>query len=214
MSFEDYDYQSFRTLPAPQDTQACIFLGRAIQQIGEAIFHTWTGSEEQINGVHVAVVRAIKAGELMIYARIVAAVEDRPVPVDPDIRTSEGWTEALKTFQIDVVDRRAWISVANRRRIPQPHWLFVTSESLERFLKPFIATAAADNRAIKHLADMLKHDRDLGREAGWQACKQFGITMAGFRTRIWPKAREKAGLPALARAGRKKVTAKSAKLIG
>jgi hypothetical protein len=68
--------------------------------------------------------------------------------------------EALQTYQIEEVDCRPWLSVRQRRRIPQPHWLFATRVSLDLFLKSIgSATAGAETRAVKHLADVLKRDR-------------------------------------------------------
>ena len=189
----------------PQDTQACVFLGRAIERIGLTVVSRWTASDEQVNLVHSAIVKGIKAGKLRICARSVDAVTDRLDPVTPETRSSVGWTVAMRNnFQIDVVRRRAWISTADSDCISQPHWLFVTAVSLEEFLTPFTAVAAAKNRAVKHLANILQFDRHLGRDHGWEACREFGVTMAQFKSHIWPRAREEAGLPQKARAGRKK----------
>jgi len=169
------------------------------------MFCPWTASDEQVVRLYSAIVKAIKNGKLRVCARKIRVVEDRLCPVMPETRSAMGWAKALRNnFQVDVVGRRAWISAADSARISQPHWLFVTAESLEEFLTPFSVVAAAENRAIKHLSEMLKFDRYLGREKGWDACREFGVTMTGFKSRIWPRARKDAGLSPKARAGRKK----------
>jgi hypothetical protein len=169
------------------------------------MFCPWTASDEQVARVYSTIVTAIKDGKLRVCARRIGAGEDRLGPVMPETRSAVGWAKALRNnFQIDVVGRRAWISAADSARISQPHWLFVTAVSLEEFLTPFLAVAAVENRAIKHLSQMLKSDRYLGREKGWDACREFGVTITGFKSRIWPRARKEAGLSPKARAGRKK----------
>jgi hypothetical protein len=58
--------------------------------------------------------------------------------------------------------------------------------------------------AIRHLADKLKENPDMTREEAHAECARFAITKRGFLHRVFPKAREKAGLPATASAGRKR----------
>src|SRR5258708_6960528 len=129
----------------PLDTHDCAFLGRAVDQIGAEMFpHEWTGAErsalnaeslQRLDHVHALVANAIEAGELKLRARLTVATENRMGVVNPTARTPAGWIEALRTYQIEEIDCRPWISVRQRRRIPQAHWLFVTKESLDRFFK-------------------------------------------------------------------------------
>jgi len=87
-------------------------------------------------------------------------------------------------------------------------WICISRGSLDSFLTSLQAspagTAKAESDAARHLADKLKQDPDLTKADAKAECKQFEISQNGFRDRVWPKAREMAGLPATAPAGRKK----------
>jgi len=66
-------------------------------------------------------------------------------------------------------------------------------------------TAGAEARAIAHLKPLLDLRRDaMSKGEAWEECEHFTISYAGFERRVWPAAREKAGLEREAPAGRKK----------
>jgi hypothetical protein len=69
-----------------------------------------------------------------------------------------------------------------------------------------LATARDETAAIAALAKHLKSNSELTRAEAAAWCKQSGLRVSerGFQSRVWPKAREQAGLEALAPAGRKK----------
>jgi hypothetical protein len=67
------------------------------------------------------------------------------------------------------------------------------------------ATARNESAAIKALAAQFKKNTKLTRVEAFTWCDKNGFTLSkrGFQSRVWPKARELAGLPATARPGRK-----------
>jgi hypothetical protein len=66
-------------------------------------------------------------------------------------------------------------------------------------------TAGAEPLAITHLTPMLKLRGDaMSKDEAWKQCKQFTISGAGFRYRVWPTARQQAGLEPKAPAGKKR----------
>jgi hypothetical protein len=66
------------------------------------------------------------------------------------------------------------------------------------------STIKDESEATTYLAGKLKQDRDLKKDDAEAECKRFGLSKRGFLNRVWPDAREKAGLPAIAPPGRKK----------
>jgi hypothetical protein len=181
----------------PEDTVDCIFLGRAVEQIGEA-------SVERDR----AIAQAIEVGKLKIRARLNSGEGDPGGDlgvVSKTALTPEGWIAAVKVCQIAFKDRRPWVSVRGRRAIPQPHWLFVTRASLDEFMKGQpTAKGRAEVRAIKHLACLLKSNPNMRKEDARAACAEFNLSDRGFEDRVWPKAREEAGLPPIGKSGRKR----------
>ena len=89
-------------------------------------------------------------------------------------------------------------------------WICIARDSLDALLVRLgsrhagPATAKGEADAIRHLADKLKENPDMTREEAYAECARFAITKRGFLHRVFPKAREKAGLPARASAGRKR----------
>jgi hypothetical protein len=68
------------------------------------------------------------------------------------------------------------------------------------------ATAGQETAAVKALASHLKDNRQLTRAEAmeWLRMAGFTLTGRGFQSRIWPQAREQAGLQATAPPGRPK----------
>src|SRR5262249_28940289 len=66
-------------------------------------------------------------------------------------------------------------------------------------------TTAARTQATAYLASLLKGNADMKRNDAWRACKERfpSLSERSFRSTVWPDAREKAGLEARARSGRK-----------
>jgi len=202
-----------------RDTTDCVFLARAIDKIGEAKFPgTWTGHEQgdtadgddeesdrRRDDAYDATVDAIAASKLKVGARLAAGGGDF-IELAADEEAPEGWLEAFQTCQI--LKRRdppEGQPREQRRRVPQWHDLFVTRASLDAFvgaLEP--PTAAKEKQAAQHLSGLLRGNPHLTREAAQLACEQFKVSSAGFKNRIWPKARTMAGLPGVAPAGRKR----------
>lgn len=71
--------------------------------------------------------------------------------------------------------------------------------------------ASKEEHAIEWLsAKLAKRGDDLKRTVAQRACRRFfGVKEHAFRTRVWWKAREKAGLAPVATAGRKRKTRRS-----
>jgi hypothetical protein len=89
-------------------------------------------------------------------------------------------------------------------------WICIARDSLDAPLLRLgsshvgAATAKGEADATRHLADKLKENPGMTREEASAECARFGISKRGFLNRVFPKAREKAGLPARASAGRKR----------
>jgi hypothetical protein len=68
------------------------------------------------------------------------------------------------------------------------------------------ATAGQETAAVKALASHLKGNQQLTRAEAmeWLRTADFTLTERGFQSRIWPQAREQAGLQAKAPSGRPK----------
>lgn len=67
-------------------------------------------------------------------------------------------------------------------------------------------TAATESVATKALASQLKDNPDLKRAdaKNWCASAGYELSARGFQSRVWPKARTLAGLPAIGSPGRKR----------
>jgi hypothetical protein len=101
--------------------------------------------------------------------------------------------------------------VSGREEPPWTH-LQVRKSDIRRFW-PFKAsalsvatTARAETAAIEFLAGKLRSSgEELTRECAFRECgENFKLTKNGFRYRVWPQARVKAGLTATAPSGRKR----------
>jgi hypothetical protein len=99
---------------------------------------------------------------------------------------------------------------ANGLRDDDADWICIARDSLDALLRRLglshggAATAKDEADATRHLADKLKENPGMTREEASAECARFGISKRGFLNRVFPKAREKAGLPARASAGRKR----------
>jgi hypothetical protein len=65
-------------------------------------------------------------------------------------------------------------------------------------------TVAAEQRAIDTLAKRLNAEPDLLRSHAVEICRKEGISKLGALQRVWPQARQKAGLATHGKAGRKR----------
>ena len=89
-------------------------------------------------------------------------------------------------------------------------WICIARDSLDALLRCLgashagAATARGESDAIRHLADKLKENPGMTREEARTECASFRISKRGLLNRVFPRAREKAGLPARASAGRKR----------
>jgi hypothetical protein len=116
--------------PWPMDTKDHVFLGRALEQI--AVLLESAGQPHDTDAVRMRALSAIERGVLKVYSRIIEDVrETRMGLLNPSAFPPEAWMDFLTHFTAYLVDRRPWISVRHRRRIPQPHWLFVGKDGLE-----------------------------------------------------------------------------------
>jgi hypothetical protein len=81
-----------------------------------------------------------------------------------------------------------------------PSWVEVSSGPYDYSLRSDDELAA-----VRFLAEHLQADPDMKREDALSACRnEFpALSERGFRTRIWPQARQSAGLEAVAPPGRK-----------
>jgi hypothetical protein len=111
-------------------------------------------------------------------------------------------TYRFEFFSLD--PRRPFLKAISERCA----WICVSRDSLERFLgllrSSHESTIKGESDAKVFLTSRLKQDPDLKRADAEAECETFQISQRGFRDRVWPKAREGAGLPARAPAGRKK----------
>jgi hypothetical protein len=175
----------------PPDYQEYIFLGRVLDRFSDD--DVWT---------------ALCSGELKAHPYCVGCVDfdPDPEPFSPQVFTINGRRDALFSHcQVWVRDEDTRRSVRVRRRIAVPHWLYVTRASLDQFTKSMpTATVAAEKRAAAHLKTLLERNRDMSKGEARKACERFNLSGAGFDDRVWPDAREAAGLSRQAPAGKKR----------
>ena len=129
--------------------------------------------------------RAIAANEIALFARVDSAIAPFAA-VPPDVwrmLTILDWQEAIAR---------------------DPEGLLFYSLHAQR-ARVTISTAHDENAAIRALATELANNPDLKRADAKAWCEGTGFKLPdrGFRFRVWPKARERAGLPETAPPGRK-----------
>jgi hypothetical protein len=173
----------------PADSSASIFLARATAGLSDDVL--WA---------------ALCSGELVARVYCVGRTDFGPVPLSPLEFLKVDRAAVLKRYQIDVRESDLRRPAATRRVIPVPHWLYVTRASVAKLMKRKpAATVAAETRAVAHLADLLKRNPEMKVSQAREACAGFNLSGLGFKTRIWPAAREEARLPRRASSGRKSV---------
>lgn len=170
----------------PPDTSECIFLGRVLNRFSDD--DVWT---------------ALRSRELEPRAYSVGRTDLGPIQFSPLVFLGMDKDAVFANCQIEMLEKDTRRPAAIRRRIPVPHWLYVTRASLEKFTKKKPATSGAEDRATRHLAGLLRENKDLKKEQARKACERFNLSGQGFDDRVWPDARELARLPRLSRAGRK-----------
>jgi hypothetical protein len=94
------------------------------------------------------------------------------------------------------------------RRQPEPKRIYLRRSDVMRVFKdkPLIAASAkSEGIAIKQLPSLLKENPEMTRANAHLRLRDegFEVRPRGFQDRVWPEAREQAGLPRFARAGRK-----------
>jgi hypothetical protein len=124
-----YDFSDDgRLVPkSPSDTAECVFAGNALERIAKVRNISLEAARE-------IAVDAIGRGQLDPRLRLIGAQEDKFATLKRAL-TPEVWSDCLIAYQVGAIDRRPWIPVSQRRRIPQPHWLFFTRQSLEPLLR-------------------------------------------------------------------------------
>jgi hypothetical protein len=142
--------------------------------------------------------KGLCSGELKAWGSSIERADFTPIQLSPMRFSNQAVAkdQILDECTIDAMDHRS------ARRIPVPHWIFVTGASLEAFTQAQ-SSAGAEHRAAQHLADLLTKNPDMSRAQAQAACTQFGITQRGFLNRVWVDARDMARLPRRARAGAK-----------
>jgi hypothetical protein len=107
-------------------------------------------------------------------------------------------------YDATLVNKRRAAHLEKTRRFRKP--IFSRDQALKLWSQSRGSrTIATQTNAITFLADILKVNRDMKRDDAWKACKvKFPeLSERGFLSRVWPKARERAQLEPVARAGRK-----------
>jgi hypothetical protein len=194
---DDWAFELSRFPEGPADTHDCIYIKRALKEI-----ELRAGGDP--DRALKSALDGIEQGKLALRCRLYNATEGIMAELAGWFRTREVWADSIARGYVMARDVRDWVPIAERRRIRQPHWLFVTRESLKTLLEELPSTAGAEHSATIHVASLLKGNRDLKRDEAKAECERFGLSEIGFLTRVWPRARELADLPARARAGRKK----------
>jgi hypothetical protein len=171
----------------PTDSRECVFLGRAAFQLSDNDL-LWNG---------------LRLGTLSARVYCVGRTDFAPVDLSPLALLNADREQVLGTWQIEVreTDRRRPARI--RRAIPVPHWLYVTRDSFDKFMKARpAATTAAEGRLVERLFPELERNNAMKRA---QAANFLNLDPKSQAfVRIWPEARKKAGLSERALPGRPK----------
>jgi hypothetical protein len=156
-----------------------VFLARALSHLDRDDF--WKG---------------LCSGELKAWGSSIERADFAPIQLSPMRFSNQAAAkdQILDNCTIDAMDHRSARIV--RRRIPVPHWIFVTRASLEKLEK----AKPAEVRAAKVLAAHFRQNSKMTRREAAEACSSYNLGLRAF-DRVWVKAREQAGLPAKGAAG-------------
>ena len=130
--------------------------------------------------------RAVAANEIALFARVGSAIAP---------------FEALPPDVWPLLNMLDWQNAIAR----EPEGLLLYSVHAQR-AKVAISTARDENAAIRCLGAELAHHPHLKRADAEAWCKKTGFRLShtGFRFRVWPQARQRAGLKEIASPGRKR----------
>jgi hypothetical protein len=171
----------------PPDFPESVFLGRAAKRLTPD--DLWKG---------------LRSGEVKAEVYCVGRTDFAPIAVGAMVFVGADPATVLGQFQIEFRETDHRRSPRVRRGIPVPHWLFVTKTSLVRFAKNSApSTGGGEHRAMQELAEILRQEPNIRKADAKQRLSRYSLSDQGFEDRIWPRAREAAGLPARATAGRK-----------
>jgi hypothetical protein len=200
----------------PHDPLGYVFLARAVEEIGRSKFEdNWRGDEttaaagrimdadarrkaiKRLDTVQQEIVRQCEAGTLVCAYRPIEGGSMYAMP--REWWSTEKWPQRFIICQLDPS-----APFASGFAGEGYCWLFMMRESLDKYLRRFSpqqqSTGAAETAALRKLVQMLKTNPDL---SVTQAQSAVSVGKNGFR-RVWPKAREQAGLPPVAPSGRKR----------
>jgi hypothetical protein len=176
---------------APEHWPQYVFLARALSRLDRE--DVW---------------KRLLSGELQARVYCKGRTDFHPVPLSPAEFSNQAELKdrILDEHTIDVVEMDGRRPVRIRRRIPVPHWIYVTRASLDRIEKALgpKATVGAETRAIAYLKPLLERNPAMSKDEARKECEPFKLSGAGFDDRVWPAARQAAGLSREAPAGRKR----------
>ena len=110
----------------------------------------------------------------------------------------------IDPIDTDLVDKRTAKRLDKQRRFRKP--IFLRAEVIRLWRqRPGSAKASDETQAIAFVGDILKKNNDLRRGDAFNMCRERyrKLSGRGFLTRVWPRAREAAGLSPTAPPGPK-----------
>jgi hypothetical protein len=161
------------------------------------------------------IIEAYNIGDLELFIRRPTHLADGsfnferlpPNAIDFAEWNPQGVRRAL--FEHSVIEAALWTRRPRgtmRRVAPaESRKIFVSRDSLDTFIRASSGptTAGAEHRAIERLAKLLRAEPNMTKAAAQKACGS-DVSKLGFKTRVWPRAREVAGLSPKAPAGQKR----------
>jgi hypothetical protein len=153
---------------------------------------------QRLSQVQLNIVKRCESGELISAIRSRAGGDMREVP--RDWWNTESWHNRFTMCQLNP-EQPFGIGVAGDNYC----WIFFTRESLDKYLQKVSppATAGQEKAAVAELARVLKANRNLTRGEARKHLESTGRIGTRAFQRIWPLAREAAGLPPGGAPGRK-----------